>query len=187
MLEIENYRIRLVQFDDAQRLFKLVDSNRDRLLKYFPITTSGITNLETAKAYVSQKIHEANNKSFFSYLIEEKNTGNLVGMYILKSFNWRIPKCELAYFIDSGSEGKGIISKVTKCIIDFCFTVLKMNKIWIETGTDNIGSKSVALKNGFKLEGLLRNNFRDSDGNLLDIEYYGLTLEDWETLNKSTF
>ena len=101
-------------------------------------------------------------------------------MYILKNFDWRVPKCEFAYFIDKSYEGKGIISKVTKVLIDHCFKVLKMSKVWIETGEDNIGSKTIALKNGFKLEGLLRNNFRDAEGNLLNLEYYGLLKEEWE-------
>ena len=101
-------------------------------------------------------------------------------MFILKSINWRVPKCELAYFIDKNNEGKGIISGITKVMVDFCFNELNMNKIWIETGEDNFGSKAIALKNGFKMEGLLRNNFRDSDGNLMNIEYYGLTIEDWK-------
>ena len=34
------------------------------------------------------------------------------------------------------------------------------------------GSENLALKNGFKLEGLLRHNFRDNEGNLLNLEYY---------------
>lgn len=179
-MEFDNYRIQLLQLSDAKRLLNLIDSNRDRLLKYFPITSSSVTDLETATSYITKKIHDTNNKEFFGFLIEEKTTNELVGMYILKNFNWRIPKCELAYFIDKNHEGKGIVSKITKGMIDHCFEDLKMNKIWIETGEDNIGSKTVALKNGFKLEGLLRNNFRDFHGNLINIEYYGLTLEDWE-------
>ncbi len=179
-MEIDNFRINLVQLDDAQRLLDLISSNRDRLRKYFPITSSSVTNLITSNAYIIQKIKEANNKEFFSYLIEEKSTDNLIGMFILKSINWRVPKCELAYFIDKNNEGKGIVSGITKAMVDFCFNELKMSKIWIETGEDNFGSKAIALKNGFKMEGLLRNNFRDSDGNLMNIEYYGLTKEDWK-------
>lgn len=179
MIETELYLLRLVQISDTEKLYDLVDRNRARLLKYFPITTSGISTLESTRSYIAQKISEAAKREFFCYLIEEKNTGDLVGMYILKSFNWRIPKCELAYFIDKKYEGKGIISEITKAIVEHCFTKLNLHKIWIETGTDNLASKSVALKNGFKLEGLLRNNFRDSSGNLIDVEYFGMTLEDW--------
>ena len=179
MIAIGNYCLRLMQLGDAEKLLDLIDRNRDRLLKYFPITVSSVTNLRTSNAYISQKTHQANNKEFFAYFIEEKDTGDLIGMYMLKSFNWRIPKCELAYFIDESREGMGIISKITKSMVDHCFSELKMNKIWIETGEDNIASKTIALKNGFKLEGLLRDNFRDFNGNLLNIEYYGLIRADW--------
>ncbi len=181
MMEFDNYRLRLIQMSDAKRLLNLIESNRDRLLKYFPITSSSIIDQETATSYISKQINETNKKEFFAYLIEEKNSNELVGMYILKSFNWRIPKCELAYFIDKNHEGKGIVRKATKRIIDHCFEDLKLNKIWIETGEDNIGSKQIAVKNGFKLEGLLRQNFRDFHGNLINIEYYGFTKEDWKS------
>ncbi len=181
MIEFDDYRLQLIQLSDAKRLLNLIDSNRDRLLKYFPITSSSITDLETATSYISKQIQETNNKEFFGYLIEEKNSNELLGMYILKSFNWRIPKCELAYFIDKNHEGKGIVRKATKRIIDHCFEELKLNKVWIETGEDNFSSKKIALKNGFKLEGLLRKNFRDSHNNLINIEYYGLTIEDWQS------
>ena len=183
-MEIENYRIKLLQLDDAQSLINLIDSNRERLLKYFPITTSSVTNLETASSYIADMVSKAKNKEFFSYLIKDKNTNVIVGMYILKNFEWRIPKCELAYFIDKNHEGKGIVSKVTKGMVDFCFKKLGLNKVWIETGEENFGSKTVALKNGFKLEGLLRQNFRDSDDNLINVEYYGLIKNDWEINQK---
>ncbi len=179
-MEIAEYRLRLVQLTDAKRVLDLIDTNRDRLLKYFPITSSSVTDLQSATMYISKKIQESRNREFYSFLIENKETDELIGMYILKSFNWRVPKCELAYFVDKKYEGKGIVSKITKGIVSHCFNNLKLNKIWIETGEDNFGSKRVALKNGFQLEGLLRNNFRDSEGNLLNIEYYGLTLEDWK-------
>ena len=145
-MEIENYRIKLLQPDDAQKLITLIDSNRDRLLKYFPITTSSVTNLETASSYIEDMVKRASNKEFYSYLIEEKSTETIVGMYILKNFNWRVPKCELAYFIGKNHEGKGIASKITKGVVDFCFTDLKLNKIWIETGEDNMGSKTSKWK-----------------------------------------
>ena len=180
MIEFENYRLRLLHLNDAEGLFNLIETNRDRLLKYFPITSSSVTDLETAKTYIADKIKRSINKDFFGYLIEEISSNELVGLYILKNFNWRVPKCELAYFIDKNHEGKGIVTKVTHEMIDYCFNQLKLSKIWIETGEDNFGSKNIALKNGFKLEGLLRDNFRDSLGNLINIEYYGLTLEDWK-------
>ncbi len=180
MIEIDNLKARLITLADAQDLLNLVNTNRNRLLKYFPLTSSSITDLETATVYISKHIREANNKEFYGYLIEETSTKVIIGMYILKSFDWRIPKCEFAYFIDEKHEGKGITSKVTKAMVDHCFETLKMNKVWIETGEDNIASKTIALKNGFQLEGLLRHNFRDAEGNLINLEYYGLIREDWE-------
>ena len=84
------------------------------------------------------------------------------------------------YFIDTDFEGKGIISKAVSEVISFCFNELKMNKIFICTSKINFGSQQIALKNGFVQEGTLRQEFKNGEGILEDINYYGLLKSDYE-------
>ena len=55
-----------------------------------------------------------------------------------------------------------------------------MNKIFICTSKINFGSQQIALKNGFILEGILRQEFKNGEGILEDINYYGLLNSDHE-------
>ena len=94
-------------------------------------------------------------------------------MVFIKNIDWRIPKCELGYFIDKSFEGKGIMSKVIDDTISYCFNDLKMEKIFLKIGPENIGSKRIAERKGFVLEGVLRKEFRLETNELVDVEYYG--------------
>ena len=91
-----------------------------------------------------------------------------------------ISKCELFYFIDKEFEGKGIISKAVSEVINLCFNELNMNKIFICTSKVNFASQQIALKNDFVLEGTLREEFKSFEGEIEDINYYGLLKSGYE-------
>jgi ribosomal-protein-serine acetyltransferase len=55
-----------------------------------------------------------------------------------------------------------------------------MNKIFICTSKTNFGSQQIALKNGFIQEGTLREEFKNHEGVLEDINYFGLLKSDYE-------
>jgi ribosomal-protein-serine acetyltransferase len=103
----------------------------------------------------------------------------LIGYICIKNVNKDILKCELAYFIDADFEGKGIISDAVSQTIDFCFNKLRMNKVYICTSKINKGSQRIALKHGFQEEGILREEFKNHEGILEDIVYFGLLKTDF--------
>lgn len=174
-MEFGDWNIRLIGKRDASLFFRLVEDNRDRLVKYFPLTTKSVTSHFTARKYVKRMIQHAKKDQSFNYLIEHKRTQQVVGSLMIKNIDWYIPKCELAYFVDRRFAGMGITSRGIQQIVRHCFGIMKMNKIFIRIGTENIPSKRIAEKNGFQLEGVLKKEFKTYKGELIDVEYYGLT------------
>ena len=77
-------------------------------------------------------------------------------------------------------EGQGIISKVVSQTIARCFDELEMNKIFICTSKINKASQQIALKHGFQQEGVLREEFKNHEGILEDVVYFGLLKSDYE-------
>lgn len=122
-------------------------------------------------AYVEDKVALADKREMFVFviLVEEK----IAGLLIVKNINWRIPKCELAYFIDRTHEGQSVMSVALDMLLEHCFNTLKMHKIYICVSPENERSRRLPIKKGFKLEGLLRHEFRIETGELVDVEYYG--------------
>ena len=55
-----------------------------------------------------------------------------------------------------------------------------MNKIFICTSKINKGSQQIALKHNFQKEGILREEFKNHEGVLEDVNYYGLLKSDFK-------
>jgi RimJ/RimL family protein N-acetyltransferase len=171
-IRFDNFTLRPLEKNDAVQFLALIDNNRARLRDYFPNTSQQITDLGTCKKYIKQKTAEAGNREIYSFvLVDEKK--DLQGLFILKNIDWWVPKGELAYFIDKDLEGKGIMTRALSEIVTYCFDTLDMNKLFILTSTDNHASRKIAEKNGFKIEGILRQNYRIPSG-LVDNVHYGL-------------
>ncbi len=58
--------------------------------------------------------------------------------------------------------------------INIAFNEVGLNKVYCRVAPNNIASNRVAQKNGFELEGVLKQEFRIQDGSLIDLNYYGL-------------
>jgi len=172
-IAFDNRTLRSIENNDAPQLLSLIERNRARLTDYFPVTSNEITTLETSRNYIANKLELAEKREHFCFVVEDANPG-LLGLFILKNFDWLVPKCEIAYFIDKDREGKGIMTGALSVLIKYCFEEMSMNKLFIMTATDNLPSRKVAEKNGFEVEGILRKNFRVPAGGLVDMVYYGL-------------
>ncbi len=165
--------IRLVAPGDHVALFSVIDRNRYRLRAYFPVTAAAMENMDAAERFVEQRIQLLQHKEGFFFVLTSGE--EIIGVVIIKEIDWRVPKCELAYFIDEAYEGRGIITAAVKWIVDYCFNELNMEKICIVTNPANEGSRRVALHNGFVKEGHMRHEYRNGLGVLTDMEYYGLS------------
>ncbi len=171
MKNFDNFHIRLIELNDTDAFFELVEKNRDRLKRFFPLTMKETADYRSCVNYVEDKIALAERKEMYVYMVILD--GKIVGIYIVKNIDWRIPKCELAYFIDGEYEGKGVMSKALDLLLHQCFDVLKIHKIYICVAPQNESSRRLPIKKKFKLEGLHRQEFRLETGELVDIEYYG--------------
>lgn len=173
-LSFGHYLIRPLLVDDSIGFFHLINNNLDRFERYFPFTIRETATLEDAKKHVANRVARAEKKEYYSFVIVDKTNQEIAGVVSLKDVDWSIPKCEFAYFIDRHYEGKGIVSKCVSLLIYYCFKTLKINKVFMRIQEDNLPSRRVAEKNGFAVEGVLRRDFKSSDGELLDSVYYGL-------------
>jgi len=169
---LANVSIRRINLKDARAFFDMIERNRDHLKLYFPRTLNQLKDLDTTKALIREKTteHKQAKSAYFVVRINRK----LVGAAIAHQFDWVIPKCEIAYFIDKDYQGRGVTTEAIRQLISYCFDNLQMEKICARVNPSNIASKQVVIKNGFCLEGILAYDFRDGLGRLNDSEYYGL-------------
>jgi ribosomal-protein-serine acetyltransferase len=176
-MEFDQYHIRQLRADDAEAYFKLIDANRKRLEDFFAGTVAVTKTLDDTKSYLTNIIAQAEQHNHFPFVVIENDTKTMVASIQVKNIDWNIPKAELGYYIDSGYEGQGIVTKATALIIQYCFEHLKMARLLIRTHPQNISSIQVAQKNGFQLEGTIRKDYKTTSGQLVDLLYFGLLNE----------
>ncbi|WP_431243456.1 GNAT family N-acetyltransferase [Flavobacterium sp. P21] len=158
----------------AEEFYKLIDKNRNHIGQTFPVTLANSDSLKKAKDFIAFAIDKEKNKEGYYFYARDLKTNTLIGYLCIKSIDFRISKCELGYFTDENFQGKGITSKMVSNALDFCFNELLMNKVFICTSEINIASQRIALKHNFKQEGILRDEFRNGDGELQNTVYFGL-------------
>lgn len=174
MEDISNWVIDRIDAVLPQEFYNLVQSNREHIRKTFPVTLSACEDLQRTAQFLLDASNKEKTGDGFHFFIRNCESDKLMGYICIKKIDKNIMKCELAYFIDRQFEGMGIISLAVEDILAICFSALNMNKVFICTSLENIGSQKIAVKNGFKHEGILRQEFKNGDGILEDINYYGL-------------
>lgn len=179
-MKFNNWKLDKIENIHFKEFFDLIENNRNRIQKTFPVTVSNCIDLKTTEEFITKNIQIEKEKTGYYFYVRNLENNNLIGYIGIKKIDYHISKCELFYFSDTDFEGKGIISKAISEVIGFCFNELKMNKIFICTSKINFGSQQIALKNGFVLEGTLRQEFKNGEGILEDINYYGLLKSDYK-------
>ena len=179
-MKFNNWKLDKIENIHFKEFFDLINNNRNRIIKTFPVTVSNCIYLKTTEEFITKSLLTEKEKIGYYFYIRNIETNNLIGYIGIKKIDYQILKCELFYFIDKDFENKVIISKSVSEVIDFCFKELKMNKIFICTSKINFGSQQIALKNGFIQEGTLREEFKNFEGVLEDINYYGLLKSEYE-------
>ncbi|WP_299124462.1 GNAT family protein [uncultured Winogradskyella sp.] len=169
----DNFKIDLLQPNEGEELFNLIDNNRARLEDFFAGTVSKTRTLEDTLAYGVEIQKRINFISYLPYMITDVNTNKFIGLVDVKNIDMNVPKAELGSFIDEDYEGRGIVSKATNLVIDHIIVEYKFIKLLCRANSRNKGSIAVILKNGFELEGTIRKDYRTTKGEIVDLNYYG--------------
>ena len=168
----ESVIIEALAKEDHEGIHRLVNDERDRLLPYFPVTCANCKDLRSTRAYVKELIARAKKREYFCFVMRDYEGGDPIGLVFLKEIDRVVGKCETAYFISPIYERKGLTTLGVYWAVDFAFTQLDMQKVYARVVPDNIGSFKVLEGCGFQREGLLRRDFRASDGQLMDVYMY---------------
>jgi ribosomal-protein-alanine N-acetyltransferase len=179
LLRTDRLVLRAYAAADSPGLLKLVEQNRDILIRNFPQMAKGFARLEDSIAFTEEKALQWNDRNAFCYGIWLKDSKEQIGQILVKNLTWNIPSAELSYFIASQLQRKGFATEAISVILRTAFKELGFNRIFIRIIPSNRESILLANKLGFKQEGLHRNEFRCGFGELHDVYYFSLTNQDY--------
>jgi ribosomal-protein-alanine N-acetyltransferase len=92
---------------------------------------------------------------------------------------WRgsLNSCFLGYWVDGRYAGRGITPTAVALLADHCFTTARLHRVEANIRPENVASRRVVEKLGFRDEGL-RERYLFIDGAYRDHVCYGLTVEE---------
>ena len=179
-MKYENWKTVTIENILPEEFFELIQKNKSHIHNTFPVTVANCLDLEKTTNFITENIEKEKNKDGYYFYIRNLETNKLIGYICIKNIRKDVMKCEFAYLIDKDFEGQGIISKIVSQTITRCFEELEMNKVFICTSKINKASQQIALKQGFQQEGVLRDEFKNQEGILEDVVYFGLLKSDYE-------
>ncbi len=157
--------IELVQLkqSDAKDIFNTINSQRDYLGKWLPFVafTREVSDTEDFVESVIDADEEC-----FEYVFTIRKKNEFAGLIGFKDTDRLNRKTEIGYWLSESCQKQGIVTKSVSRLCDFAFNELGMNRIQIKCAVENIPSKNIPVRLGFRFEGVER------QGELLTGEIY---------------
>jgi [ribosomal protein S5]-alanine N-acetyltransferase len=156
--------IRFLKLSDAKRLYEILNNPN---FIYFNVKPKSI---EDEKKWLGKNIKRGKDVLNWHYGI--LYGGKLVGGIGININPRRKFIAEIGYFLDEAFWGKGIMTKAVKLVEKEGFKKFGLSRIEILMKPENKASEKVAIKNGYKKEGLLKKAVMGRDGKKKDAWLY---------------
>jgi ribosomal-protein-serine acetyltransferase len=104
--------------------------------------------------------------------------GRLAGRVGYHGVSWANGGCSLGYWLGSEFQGKGLMTRAVKAMVDHAFGPWKLHRVEIRCAPGNTRSRAIPERLGFKQEGQLRDVERLYDRHV-DLVVYGMLATEW--------
>jgi ribosomal-protein-serine acetyltransferase len=173
----DEIRLELPEPRHADAAARAVRENLEHLGPWMPWAVDDY-DVEHARQWIQRTLDEFAHDGRFNALImlDDVIVGS-VGFHDLDTANRH---ASIGYWIDHRHQGKGIITRCCRVLIDHLFSTMGLNRVQINCNVENERSRAVPERLGFSLEGTLR-QVELVDGRFGDWAVYGLLKSEWES------
>jgi ribosomal-protein-serine acetyltransferase len=167
--------LRLLEPRDADALFAVVDSNRDHLRQWLPWLDVNVAVSDTRHFIEATQRQFVDNSGFVAGI---RYCGALVGVIGHNRIDWGNRISWPGYWLAEGLQGKGIMTKSCRALINHAFADLNLNRIDIRCTVGNSKSRAIPERLGFQQEGVIRQAEWLYD-KFVDHVIYGVLKSEW--------
>lgn len=139
--------------EDAEMLFRLVDRNRGYLRQWLPWLDANLEPAHTREFIGHSREQQEQGRSLV-LLIEY--LGRLCGVAGYNTVDRANRIGELGYWLDERHQGKGIVTRACRALVEYGFETLGLNRVTLAAAVENRKSRAVAERLGFRQEGVRR-------------------------------
>lgn len=162
--------------DYAEQLFALTDTNRTYLKQWLPWVDE-TQRIEDSRLFIENALYQYKERVGMTCGIFYRDT--LAGIIGFHTIDWANRKVEIGYWLGEAFQGKGLMTKACRAIINYAFLDLGLNKVEIRCATGNSHSNAVPKRLGFTQEGIVRQGEWLYD-HFVDLILYGMLASEWE-------
>lgn len=171
ILETPRMLLRAPRPTDAPMLHAAVCESLAELAPYMVWATPDYT-LADAEKNTRAAIDLFSARESLRYHFFDKVTGQFVGNASFHHINWSVPKLELGYWLRTSRSGEGLMREGVRALSEMAERELGAVRLEIRCDERNVRSARVAEGCGYGLEGVLRNEARDPQGQLRNTRLY---------------
>lgn len=169
IFESDRIRLRDASLADAERLVQIM-SNED-VMKYYGMNPC--TSLAAAKEEILWFQNLITNGQGFRWVIADKTSNQYIGDIGVFDFEPVHNRVEIGFKLHPTYWNRGIMSECIQKVLEFAFLQKKYNRIEALVDPRNISCQMALQKNGFFLEGTLR-EYEFENGNYIDLQSYSI-------------
>ena len=167
--------LRQAAVSDAPALYYLINRHRTYLREWLPFIDYSKSAADT-KAYLRMVTDSKNISEDVYVIMFEESVGGIIGF---KGIDYINRKLEIGYWLSGDLQGKGIMQRSCRALVQYAFSEMQMNRVQIKVGVGNSKSSRIPQKLGFKLEGVQRDG-EYLNGRFHDLEIYSMLQREWQ-------
>ncbi len=177
----DDLELRLLEARHAEELDALVTLNYDHIKKWAAWLKDTESPIEKTREAIKQNLIQfAEGKGFNIFIWYQ---GKIVGKVGYNHFDWDNRQTEIGYWLGASFQGKGLVTKSCRVLINYAFSELNLNRVEIHCGVENTKSRKIPERLGFREEGILREAGWLHD-HFVDEMIYGLLASEWQERGK---
>lgn len=165
----------LLQEHHAVPLFNLVDGNREHLGEWLGWVKDTQSVEDTLKYIKFGKEKFSQNIGFELGVVLDGEIAGVLGAHFIE---WKHRRSSLGYWLGAEYTGKGAMTRAVAAVLDYLYAELKLNYVEIHAAPENIKSRAIPERLGFKHEGTLR-DYEWVRDHFVDHMHFGLRSEEW--------
>lgn len=148
-------------------------------VKFNPLKKSSLEELKTRLLNAQTNLSELESSKEFIWFVQDGT--ELVGQVSLQNINSTMLTGEIAYTISPTARAKGIGTEALRLLTKQIFRNSQLRRLFAHVHIENLASRKVLEKNGYKLEGVLRQHFI-VNGQPTDEALYAILRSDFDRL-----
>jgi ribosomal-protein-serine acetyltransferase len=145
--------LRTLREDDAETLFRLVDTNRDHLREWLP-WLDATTIPDHIRQFIQSTLRQDADTQGPTFAIISQ--GSQVGIVGYHPIRWNNRSVEIGYWLSRDALGQGIMIRCCRALVYHAFQVLQLNRVTIPAAVGNRRRRAIPERLGFKKEGVIR-------------------------------